>query len=132
MLAAISKDGKAVELYNFFRDPQDGDWKLSQSIPFRIPSLPDGAHFCHVEWSYLGNDLALADSVGHVHIFSMGNSLGRLQLVYSTSRGHFSDVTSVVGMHWLPVFPQNQKVSQKTVMRGNTNSSLESCLLEGQ
>ncbi|KAF1817517.1 hypothetical protein P152DRAFT_21888 [Eremomyces bilateralis CBS 781.70] len=109
LLAAISSDNKSVELYNFSRDPQDGEWKLSQKIPFRIPPLPEGSYFSHVAWSYLGNDLALADSVGHVHVFSMGNSLGRLQPLHSTSRGHFGDVTSIVGLHWLPVFPQNQK-----------------------
>lgn len=111
-IASISSDGHNVDIYNYLRDAR-GNWNLSKPIP--LPLGPNGINInpiVHVSWSHMGNVLAAVDSRGRISLYIVGFSQGSLSLV----RQNFAldpdnDMHAVVGLHWLPVHPQESKVS---------------------
>lgn len=74
----------------------------------------EGAAWEHIQFSNLGTDLAAIDSHGHVIIYTLTGPLGRMpaaQLSINRSESASGDSDAVVGLHWLPVYPSEFKVS---------------------
>jgi mediator of RNA polymerase II transcription subunit 16, fungi type len=59
----------------------------------------------------MGNALATADSTGRVSVHVQLYALNQMMLSrpYQLDKD-FLDTQALVGLHWLPVFPQQQKV----------------------
>ena len=64
----------------------------------------------HVEWSNMGNALAAADSSGRVSVYVQGYALNQMVLARSSQADPDDEMHALVGLFWLPVFPQQQKV----------------------
>ncbi len=110
-MASITGDGHGVELRTLVRKPGEGRWILSEAVPLKLPPLLDGSQLVHISWSSLGSDLIVVDAAGRVFIFTNGYALGRMQLTRASVVDQEDDLSGVVGMHWLPVFPLHQRVS---------------------
>lgn len=76
----------------------------------------EGATWEHIQFSNLGTDLAAIDSHGHVFVYTLTGPLGRMpaaQLSINRSEVSSGESDAVVGLHWLPVYPSEFKVSLK-------------------
>lgn len=69
----------------------------------------------------MGNDLTVVDSSGHILIYSTGFALGQMVLVRPAANEQDGEMNSLVGLHWLPVFPHTQKVSRSVPMSFNAH-----------
>lgn len=58
----------------------------------------------------MGNDLTVVDTCGRILIYSTGFALGQMMLVRPANNDPDDELSSLVGLHWLPVFPHTQKV----------------------
>lgn len=97
----------------FVEDPKTGAWSPSKDSPHPILA-PEGSRFVHVQFSSLGHDLVVLDDVGLAHMFIAPTGLGRMHAnpsdIGSDRTGRNSN-DAVVGLHWLPVWPAEFKVS---------------------
>lgn len=95
------------------RDPQTGTWSMSDDSKHPLLA-PEGTTWEHLQFSGVGIDLAVADSHGSVYVYTLVGALGKMPLAPSNiTRGDIarSDLDAIVGMHWLPVYPTDFKVS---------------------
>jgi len=72
----------------------------------------------------MGNVLAAVDSRGRLSLYIVGYAQGSLSLV----RQNFAldpdnDMHAVVGLHWLPVHPQESKVGLESQCNSNALST---------
>ena len=58
----------------------------------------------------MGNDLAVLDDAGRLMLYTTGFTLTSMMLVHTSMNDSVEEMNSVVGLHWLPVFPHAQKV----------------------
>ncbi|TID21520.1 mediator of rna polymerase ii transcription subunit 16 [Venturia nashicola] len=107
-IAAVSEAGKGVDLYTYIRDLKDGVWDVSKPIPL-WPPIAENHSISHITWSHMGNDLTVVDSCGRILIYSTGFALGQMMLVRPANNDPDDELSSLVGLHWLPVFPHTQK-----------------------
>jgi hypothetical protein len=132
-LAYISPDGYAVHLKVFSRDTATGKWDLGKDVPIEVPQGRDNFPFVHLSWNSLGNDLAVMDSAGHVMVFSCAIALDRMQLVRAELAHPEAEADSVVGVHWLAIYPHEAKVSHLPFQSGNhTKMETESYCVVGR
>lgn len=97
----------------FVEESKTGAWAPGKESPHPIHA-PDRARFVHVQFSSLGHDLAVVDDVGLVHLFIAPTGLGRMHVSASDfgfDRTGRSGNDAVAGLHWLPVWPAEFKVS---------------------
>lgn len=67
----------------------------------------------HLQWSDMGNALSVVNTAGRICIFGQGyHPLGHMQLVIGQMDSviESEELNQVVGLHWMPLFPQ-QKAS---------------------
>ncbi|TKA79387.1 hypothetical protein B0A55_02827 [Friedmanniomyces simplex] len=89
-VAQISRIGGTITFRTLIRDQKSGNSTLSEESKYHV-SPPEDAHFVHVQFSGLGTELAAADSLGGVHVYTMAGVLGRLQAAPTdTSVNHVS------------------------------------------
>ena len=112
-VAYISPDGASVYLRVFSRDSTTGKWDLGDDILLEIPSEHDTAPYVHMSFSHLGNDLAVMNTTGHVIIFSCQMTLDRMSFAKVDLSQPEVDIDAVVGIHWLAIYPHEQKVSRE-------------------
>ncbi|OQO05141.1 hypothetical protein B0A48_08161 [Cryoendolithus antarcticus] len=78
-----------------------------------IIALP-GSEFVHLQYTSLGQELAVVDSVGNVQIFTGTTGLGRMSFAPTTgdseAEGGRSGLDAVVGMYWLPQWPMDFRI----------------------
>ncbi len=96
-----------------FRSPKTGKWSLSE--PSETPMVaPEGRLFQHIQFSGIGMDLAATDDRGVVHLHTVIGPLGKMfrapSNITAADTGH-SELDVVVGLHWLPTWPNEFKVS---------------------
>ncbi|KAK0853842.1 Mediator of RNA polymerase II transcription subunit 16 [Friedmanniomyces endolithicus] len=106
-MAEISRIGCAFSFRTVIRHQQSGRSTLSKESKHLVPS-PDDAHFAHIQFSGSGTELAAADSLGGVHVYTMTGVLGRLQAAptrTSLKEGQGTELERVVGLHWLQLWP---------------------------
>ena len=112
-IAQILDDGRKVVFRAMIRNQKTGHWSLTEDSKHPILA-PEGAKFEHVHFSGIGVDLAVADSLGGVHVYTLLGALGKMAAAPTnlrqseTSRG---ELDVVVGLHWLIMFPTEFKVS---------------------
>ena len=97
------------------RDMKTGAWSLTEESKFPIVA-PAGTTFEHLQFSGIGIDLAVVDNNGSVHVYTLVGALGKMPPAPSNippNENPQSDLNAVVGLHWLPVFPTEFKVSRK-------------------
>lgn len=117
-MAYITPDGAAVHLKVFSRDVETGKWDLGNDVPLEVPQGRDNFPFVHLSWSHLGNDLAVMDAAGRMLIFSCAMALDRMQYIKAELAHPEAEVDGVVGLHWLAIYPYEQKVrSNPTLLR---------------
>lgn len=112
-IARISEDGSKVTFHAMIRDIKASSWKLSVENKHVIEA-PEGRKFVHVQFSGLGMDLAIADHVGGVHMYTLLGALGRMGPApgdYQHAVGPLTELNAVVGLHFLPLFPTELRVS---------------------
>ncbi|KAK0874939.1 Mediator of RNA polymerase II transcription subunit 16 [Friedmanniomyces endolithicus] len=105
--AEISRIGCAISFRTVIRHQQSGGSTLSEESKHLVPS-PEDAHFAHIQFSGPGTELAAADSLGGVHVYTMTGVLGRLQAAptrTSLKEGQRTELERVVGLHWLQLWP---------------------------
>lgn len=86
-----------------------GIWSLSDASPQPLVA-PDGVTLVHLEWSSLGLDLVAFDFFGNAYFYTLAFALGRMQQHPANLVEEHSDVGVVVGLHWLPIYPNQFKV----------------------
>lgn len=96
------------------RDVKAGVWILSPPHPLSFVDAVFLQHpIAHLQWSDMGNALSVVNSVGRICIFAQGfHPLGQMQSVIAQTDSTIEseELNQVVGLHWLPLFPQ-QKAS---------------------
>jgi mediator of RNA polymerase II transcription subunit 16 len=103
----------------FIEDPKTGAWAPGKDSPHPIRA-PEGSRFVHIQFSSLGHDLVVLDDVGLAHMFIAPTGLGRMHANptdFAVDRTGRNSNDAVVGLHWLPVWPAEFKVSTLNFMR---------------
>jgi mediator of RNA polymerase II transcription subunit 16, fungi type len=112
-IAHIVETGRKIEFTALSRDTKTGHWDLTE--PSKTPSIaPAGRSFKHIQFSGIGIDLAVADDLGLVHIYTIQAPLGRMvpaAHAIPSNEGERGDLDAVVGLHWLPTYPTEFRVS---------------------
>jgi mediator of RNA polymerase II transcription subunit 16 len=103
------------------RHPKTGHWDMTE--PSDTPVVaPEGRTFQHIQFSGVGTNMAVADDRGSVHVRYIVGPLGKMPLAVP-SIGQFEtaggDLDVVVGLHWLPLWPAEFKVSRSQASRRN-------------
>jgi hypothetical protein len=117
-VARISPDGLKVTFCVCVENPKTGAWVPGKESPHPIHA-PDGSRFVHVQFSPIGHDLVVVDEVGSTHMFLGPTGLGRMHVSNSDfgfDRTGRSSNDAVAGLHWLPVWPTEFKVSLSSHM----------------
>lgn len=109
-VAYITPDGAAVHLKVFSRDIETGAWDLGKDVPLDIPQGREQFPFVHLSWSHLGNDIVVVDAAGRVLNFSCAMALDRMQYFKAELAHPEAEADGVVGLHWLALYPYEQKV----------------------
>lgn len=108
-VASITRDGRGVNLRAFQRNPTDGKWVLGDEAPLQIPSVHEEFPLVHVSWGHLGVDLAVVDAAGRILVYTAAQAADRMKLSREPFSDHESESNALVGLHWLPVAPQQVK-----------------------
>ncbi|KAK8156331.1 mediator complex, subunit Med16 [Phyllosticta citrichinensis] len=108
-VANITRDGRGISLRAFQRDSSTGKWVLGDASPLEILSSHDEYPLVHVSWGHLGVDLTVIDAAGRVLIFTATQAVDRLKLTRDNVADQESEYNAVVGLHWLPVAPQQTR-----------------------
>ncbi len=69
----------------------------------------------------MGNALSVVDSCGRILIYNTGYVQGDLSLVRQNLMDQDDSMHAVVGLHWLPVHPQEEKVGVGDLERMRPN-----------
>lgn len=113
-IARIKDHGRKIVFHTLRRDSHSGSWSLTRdSKEVLAPSA--GARWEHIQFSNLGIDLAAVDTLGRVTIYTLTGALGKMQVApHSIVQSELprSDSDAVVGLHWLPVWPNEFRVSE--------------------
>ncbi|KAL5408029.1 hypothetical protein PMIN03_006810 [Paraphaeosphaeria minitans] len=108
-IAYITPDGLGVNLRVFSRTNSTEKWDLGTDVHLDIPHQNDEFPLVHLSWSHLGNDLAVVNAAGHVMIFSCAMVLDRMNFTQTELSQSYNEIDAVVGMHWLAIYPYEQK-----------------------
>lgn len=95
-------------------DQVTGRWSLSDAFPDEIES-PDGRFFEHIQFNTSGFELAAIDNSGEIHLYTGTGILSRMLPSPSPSSHGSQDgrgIDAVVGLHWLPLFPNDFRVRE--------------------
>lgn len=93
------------------RNQKDGTWSLSPESQYPL-TAPDGARIVHVEFNGIGIDVAAFDDSGRLYLWTLASALGRMQPArVESSNGKIGDLEVAIGVHWLPVYPTQFRVS---------------------
>ncbi|KAF2094468.1 hypothetical protein NA57DRAFT_46246 [Rhizodiscina lignyota] len=109
-IASINPDSRGVKAACLIRDTKSGRWRLSESMPLKLPEGSD-SRFKHVSWSYVGSDLAVVDTLGRLLIYNCALGHAHLDLRKDCGADSNDEMSSIVGMHWLPQYSQAGKVT---------------------
>lgn len=111
-IARISSDGHNISFRAFLRDIKIGKWSLGEENQHPLHA-PDGSTFVHLHFNHVGQDLAVVDDLGIVHLYSMSGGNGRMHRAavdLGTDQARRSLLDAAIGLHWLPIFPLDCRV----------------------
>lgn len=106
-IAHISADGSKIFFHALVRDMKTKLWTINGASKFPIEA-PPGRTFVHVQFSGIGIDLAIVDSLGMVYMRSLAGALGRMVAAERDPTRDIqpkNELDTVVGMHWLGLWP---------------------------
>jgi mediator of RNA polymerase II transcription subunit 16, fungi type len=112
-VASISANGRQVNLRTFSRNINDGRWTLGKPKPLAIPNFNEDLPITHLSWGHLGTDLAVVDSAGRTWIYTNHQAIGRMNVQRQPTSDLEDELGAVVGLHWLAIFPHQQKVRRE-------------------
>lgn len=113
-IACISMDGSKIAFRALIRDKKTAMWTMSDESKHPVHA-PEGRKFVHIAFSGIGIELAAVDSVGTVHVYSLQSPLSRMVAAYdgvSREAGTKTEADVVVGLHWLPLWSAEFRVSR--------------------
>lgn len=101
-IASISSDGLRVSTRHLQCNPSNGKWALSEESPLApVTEAHGGNILVHLAWNEAGTDLAVADCLGRVSIYSISMALNSITGLRQASFDSGDDRNQVVGMMWL-------------------------------
>ncbi|KAJ6112846.1 hypothetical protein N7512_008170 [Penicillium capsulatum] len=101
-IAFISPDGTRVSVRNLQCRPSDGKWVLSEESPLAPATEAHGGNILvHLAWNEAGSELAIADCLGRVSIYSISMALNSITGLRQAAFDSSDDCNQVVGMMWL-------------------------------
>lgn len=101
-IAYISLDGTRVSVRNLQCSPSDGKWMLSEESPLvPVTEAHGGNILVHLAWNEAGSELAVADCLGRVSIYSISMALNSITGLRQAAFDSSDDCNQVVGMMWL-------------------------------
>lgn len=102
-------------------------WTLSDESKHPVHA-PEGRKFVHLSFSGIGIELAAVDSAGIVHVYSLQGPLNRMIPAYEgipRATGPQTESDVVVGMHWLPLWSAEFRVSPHMCKRFDVVTDLD-------
>ncbi|MCJ1266503.1 mediator complex subunit [Lobaria immixta] len=101
-IAYITHDGRRVNLRHLLCDPQDGQWKLSETyLEEEVSTVHSDHQIVHLSWNPIGNDIAIVDVFGQISIFSVFILLNRIHVSRKCAIDPEDHLNAVVGLKWL-------------------------------
>jgi mediator of RNA polymerase II transcription subunit 16, fungi type len=102
-VAYISPDGSEVRFRCLKFQPKLAKWDLSKDYSIvQRPATDEHHDFVHLEWSQTGIDLAVADAVGKVAVFTFfTTAINHSTAAPIATIDHHSELERAVGMFWL-------------------------------
>jgi mediator of RNA polymerase II transcription subunit 16, fungi type len=102
-IAYISPDGSEVRFRCLRFHSTTAKWELSKDYPIVQRPVTDEYHaFVHLEWSQTGMDLAVADIVGRISVFTFANTaINHSTAAPIVAIDQQSELDRAVGMFWL-------------------------------
>jgi mediator of RNA polymerase II transcription subunit 16 len=102
-VAYISPDGSEVRFRCLKFQPKVAKWDLSKDyLVVQRPVTAEHRAFVHLEWSQAGIDLAVADAVGKVSVFTFSTTaINHSVAAPIPTIDHHSELDRAVGMYWL-------------------------------
>ena len=110
-IAYITKTGCGIKMRCLRYSPKGRRWALSEE--FNISEDSENASqlkFVHLEWNYIGGDLAAIDEMGRISIFTMAfHAINQITQSRSASSDAENELDQPVGFYWLH---QDRRVSR--------------------
>lgn len=102
-IAYISADSTKVSFRCLRYHSKTAKWELSNDYPVAKRQGTDEQHtFVHLEWSQTGMDLAVADTVGRISIFTFSTTaVNHAHAAPVPAIDQPSELNRAVGMFWL-------------------------------
>ena len=102
-IAYISPDSSEVRFRCLKFQPTVAKWDLSKDYSIVQRAVTDEHHaFVHLEWSQTGIDLAVADTVGKVSVFTFSTTaINQSTAAPIAMIDQHSELDRAVGMYWL-------------------------------
>ena len=115
-IAYITKTGCGIKMRCLRFVPKRRRWALSDE--FNISEDSEDAlqpKFVHLEWNYIGGDLAAIDEMGRISIFNMAfHAINQITQSRSASSDAENELGQPVGFYWLH---QDRRVSRIFALR---------------
>ncbi|KAL8736286.1 MAG: hypothetical protein Q9166_000441 [cf. Caloplaca sp. 2 TL-2023] len=101
-IASITSDGSSVILRNLYCDPATGLWTLSDGDDLgTVTMIHTGHTLKHLSWNHSGTELAVADTLGNISVFSLLVSINRCSVSRRCVLGAEDNLSAIVGLTWL-------------------------------
>ncbi|KAJ5140385.1 hypothetical protein N7448_003793 [Penicillium atrosanguineum] len=101
-IAYVSPDGARVNVRHLQCRPSDGKWVLSEEFSLgSVTEAHSGSQLVHLSWNETGSELAVADCLGRVSIYSISMALNSVTGLRQATFDSSDDSNQVVGMMWL-------------------------------
>jgi mediator of RNA polymerase II transcription subunit 16, fungi type len=102
-IAYISPDGSEVRFRCLKFQPTVAKWDLSKDYSIIQRAVADEHHdFVHLEWSQTGIDLAVANTVGKVSVFTFSTTaINNSTAAPIATIDQHNELDRAVGMYWL-------------------------------
>lgn len=110
-IARITADKRKVIFHALSRDKQTGGWTLTGDSKHTLEA-PQGRKFEHLKYSGIGIELIVVDDAGTSHVYTLAGSLEKTAPMGVAREGK-SELDAVIGMHWLPLFQAEFRVSKE-------------------
>lgn len=111
-IARVSKDARRITFTAVEREHKTGDWVLGKVSPEVIEA---DNPIAHIEWSRSGLELVSFDCHGRPTVYCVQFALDRLRPQPAEFDEHDDCLGTVIGSHWLPLYPLHYKVGYRVL-----------------
>lgn len=103
-----------MTLRNLYCSPETGLWELSEGDEAKIIAVAhNGNPLKHLSWSHSGTELAVADILGNISVFTLAIAINHCTVSRRCALGTEDNLSAIVGLSWL-----NQDRSVSIVSQG--------------